>query len=73
MFSVVTGSICFVFCFRLNIFASKISDLLLPLGVKRAKVLEAMNLDISFKWQLLRLLRRKSYNHQYKIIQYKII
>ena len=35
-FSIVAGSIWFVFCFRLNIFIIKISNLLLPLGAERA-------------------------------------
>ena len=33
-FSTILGSIWFNFCFRLNIFTSRISNLLLPLGAK---------------------------------------
>ena len=44
IFSIVAGSIWFHFCFRLNIFTTKISNLLLPLGVEGPR---AMNLNIS--------------------------
>ena len=37
VFSRVAWSIWFVFCFRLNIFTSKISNCLLPLGAEEAR------------------------------------
>ena len=45
IFSRVAASVLFGFCFRVNIFTCKISNLLLPLG---SRGLGAVNLDISY-------------------------
>ena len=52
IFSIVAVSILLGFCFRLNIFTSKISNLLLPLEAEEGG---ALNLDITYFTLLLLL------------------
>ena len=49
IFSIVAGSIWFGFCFRLNTFTSKISNLLLPIGAKGSKDCESWLTIIKIK------------------------